>query len=157
MTTTSQCKEPRTWLESILSQQLVSVDAEGPSSTPPASVKPVGLVHAPGAASVLIPQGAGLPWVVLPAHRARGDQCAEPLKALEACSARNRELEAKIVDIQGFSIESIAFGVILSGLLIIVGAYASRERRLREQIEMTRAFEKHEMRRQEVWNRKGQV
>lgn len=61
------------------------------------------------------------------------------------------------MDIQGFSIESIAFGVILSGLLIIVGAYASRERRLREQIEMTRAFEKHEMRRQEVWNRKGQV
>lgn len=121
-------------------------------STLQACVEPVALVSVAPAVGVLnLPLGASasLPTIAPTARVTSHASLGAVSPPSQAESYERNEC------MTGWSLESLLFSGILAAGIVLVALYADRQRRIREQVEMNRAFEKWEMRRSEVWNRKG--
>jgi hypothetical protein len=138
--TTSGC-DP--WVDNIPRELLALVAAESLVCTPQVSVKPVALQNVSAAESSMIDLIVG-PSREQSAQTVIKNYCVQDL---QSCRKENMRLS-------DWSHESMILIVMMLTMTFLSLWYANRQRALRDQVEMNRAFEKWEMRRAEVWNRK---
>lgn len=133
-------------MDNIPRELLALVAVEKLVCTPPVSVSPVALRNVSAAESSMI----NITVEHLLAASAPGATKSYCEQDLQSCRKENMRLS-------DWSHESMLLIFAMLSMTFLALWYASRQRAAREQVEMNRAFEKWEMRRAEVWNRKDKV